>query len=135
MGRTEGGSGAVTSGRAYCGSRLGERPDARSGEDWLNPAWTEAIERHRERRTRAVEGARRRVQPDAVTDAVPAPRPTSRMATAGRSAPGPARGGRLWWAAGAAVLAVGLAVALVVRPWEGGGIEARNATDKPVRIS
>lgn len=117
---------------AYCGSRLSERPDARSGEDWLNPAWTEAIERHRERRTRAVEDARRRVQPDAVTDAVPAPRPTSRMATAGP--PGPARGGRLWWAAGAAVLAVGLAVVLVVRPWAGGGTAATNAPDKPVRI-
>lgn len=113
---------------ALCASRLGERPDARGGEDWLNPSWIEAIEGHRERRNRAVEDARRRVQPDAVTDAVPPPRPTSHLA-----APAPVRRTRLWWAGGGTVLAVaGLAVLLVVRPWE--SERAAGVPDEPVRI-
>ncbi|MFF3321363.1 protein kinase [Streptomyces sp. NPDC002889] len=114
-----------------CASRLGERPEARGGEDWLNPAWIEAIERHRERRTRAVEVARRRVEPDAVTKAVPPTRPTSRL-----PAEVPAPRTRLWWAGGGTALAVVLAVVLVVRPWESGGEgnTAAGRPDGPVRI-
>ncbi|MFI9585034.1 protein kinase [Streptomyces sp. NPDC052236] len=122
---------------AHCGARLGNRPDARGGEDWLDPAWIEAIERHRERRIRAVEEARRRVDPEAVTGAVSAPRPTARLATAGSTAPAglPYGRTRLWWAAiGGAVLAATLAGVLVVRPWESEGTRAAGVPDEPVRL-
>ncbi|MER6613278.1 serine/threonine protein kinase [Streptomyces xantholiticus] len=116
---------------AYCADRLGERPDARGGEDWLSGAWIEAIERYREGRVRAVEAARRRIDPDAATAAVPAPGRTSRLRSPSPAAPRT----RLWWATGAAAAVVALAVVLVVRPWEAG---AGNATagvpDEPVRI-
>jgi hypothetical protein len=122
---------------AHCGARLGHRPDARGGDDWLDPAWVEAIERHRERRTRAVEEARRRVDPEAATGAVSAPRPTARLAMPGSTAPAGLSYGRarLWWAAvGGAVLAMVLAVVLVVRPWESEGTPAAGVPDQPVRI-
>lgn len=122
---------------AHCGARLGNRPDARGGEDWLDPAWIEAIEQHRERRIHAVEEARRRVDPEAVTGVVPSPRPTVRLATPGSTAPAglPYGRARLWWAAaGGAVLAATLAVVLVVRPWESDGARAAGVPDVPVRI-
>ncbi|MEU0392786.1 protein kinase [Streptomyces sp. NPDC006208] len=120
---------------AYCAVRLGERPDARGGEDWLSGAWVEAIERHRDQRVRAVEDARRRIDPDAATAGVPLPRPTGRL-DAPTAAPAPrVRRTRLTWTAGAgAVVLVGLAVLLAVRPWEGGGKAAAGLPDEPVRI-
>jgi hypothetical protein len=116
---------------AYCADRLGERPDARGGEDWLSVAWIEAIERYRERRVRAVEAARRRIDPDAATAAVPAPGRTSHL----RLPPPAVLRTRLWWATGAAAAVVALAVVLVVRPWEAGAENAAaGAPDDPVRI-
>ncbi|GGW44034.1 serine/threonine protein kinase [Streptomyces xantholiticus] len=116
---------------AYCADRLGERPDARGGEDWLSGAWIETIERYRERRVRAVEAARRRIDPDAATTAVPAPGRTSRLRSPLPAAPRR----RLWWATGAAVAVVALAVVLVVRPWDAGAENAAaGVPDEPVRI-
>ncbi|MGA5422986.1 protein kinase domain-containing protein [Streptomyces lavendulocolor] len=120
---------------AYCSARLEGGADAR--REWLSPAWTAEIERHRRERLRAVEEARRQVDPEAPTGPVPAPARTAALAAAadGREAPpGPwARRPRLPWAVAAAVVVVTGALLAVVRPWEA---DARTigAPDQPLRI-
>ncbi|GAA2447902.1 serine/threonine-protein kinase [Streptomyces lavendulocolor] len=120
---------------AYCSARLEGGADAR--REWLSPAWTAEIERHRRERLRAVEEARRQVDPEAPTGPVPAPGRTAALATAadGRGAlPGPwARRPRLPWAVAAAVVVVTGALLAVVRPWEA---DARTigAPVEPLRI-
>ncbi|MFD5115434.1 MULTISPECIES: protein kinase [unclassified Streptomyces] len=125
-----------------CAARLGDRPDARGGADWLSPGWVSAIERHRERRTREVEEARQRSDPAAPTGPVSLPGRTSRLPPP-PAGPGDVSGppgvpwlrtarGRLWGVAGllAVVAAAGLAV---LRPWESGGPTVA-APDKPMEI-
>ncbi|MFF8288335.1 protein kinase [Streptomyces sp. NPDC016309] len=119
---------------AYCSARLEGGADAR--REWLSPAWTAEIERHRRERLRVAEEARRRVDPDAPTGPVAAPVRTAHLAGAGagdtRSGPWAARA-RLPWAVAAAVVAVTGALLAVVRPWEA---DARTigAPDQPLRI-
>lgn len=124
---------------ALCGARLGQRPDARGGADWLDARWLAAIERHRERRTRAVEEARRRVGPDAPTGPVAPPPPTARFAPAVTAPSAPAtprrRVGARWWAGGAVAPALALAGLLVLEPWAADGeAGAAGLPDQPVRI-
>ncbi|MGW7360263.1 protein kinase domain-containing protein [Streptomyces sp. NPDC054802] len=120
---------------AHCADRLGSRPAARGGGDWLDPRWTEAIDRYRARRDEALEVARRRVDPDAGTAPVPTPSRTTRWA----APPGPAGGTgsrrRTVGAAVAAAAVVVLAVVLAVRPWESSE-ENKDASvpDEPVRF-
>ncbi|WP_052185676.1 serine/threonine-protein kinase [Streptomyces purpureus] len=127
---------------AYCSRRLDRAADAR--EAWLSPSWTEAIERYRDERLRAVEEARRRVDPDAATGPVPAPGPTEPLGggalsgSSGLSAstrPAGRGARRPWWpvAAGVAVAAAGI-VLVVVRPWEGAATAAPGAPEQPLRI-
>ncbi|MGA5409919.1 protein kinase domain-containing protein [Streptomyces lavendulocolor] len=122
---------------AYCSARLEGGADAR--REWLSPAWTAEIERHRRERLRAVEEARRQVDPEAPTGPVPAPGRTAALATpaagpTGRGAlPGPwARRPRLPWAVAAAVVVVTGALLAVVRPWEADG--TIGAPVEPLRI-
>lgn len=118
---------------AYCSARLDGGADAR--REWLSPAWTAEIERHRAERLRAVEEARRQVDPEAPTGPVPAPGRTAALATAGdgrEARPGPwARRPRLPWAVAAAVVVVTGALLAVVRPWEARTI---GAPVEPLRI-
>ncbi|MGA4958026.1 serine/threonine-protein kinase [Streptomyces lavendulocolor] len=121
---------------AYCSARLEGGADAR--REWLSPAWTAEIERHRRERLRAVEEARRQVDPEAPTGPVPAPGRTAALATAadaptGRGAlPGPWARPRLPWAVAAAVVVVTGALLAVVRPWEADG--TIGAPVEPLRI-
>ncbi|MFF9868439.1 protein kinase [Streptomyces sp. NPDC013953] len=129
---------------AYCSARLDGGADAH--REWLSPAWTAEIERHRAERLRAVEEARRQVDPEAPTGPVPAPGRTAALGTWGdreagsdpwaarqtRPAAGRRRGGR-WWPVAAGAVVVAGSVLAVVRPWEA---DARTigAPVEPLRI-
>ncbi|MEV6654448.1 protein kinase [Streptomyces sp. NPDC051219] len=100
-----------------CAARLGSRPEARGGQDWLDPTWLAAIERYRRRRDREVEEAgRRRTDPEAATGLLTRALRTSVLPAL---APAGVRR-RVGWISAALVMvaAVGL---LVIRPWEGDG--------------
>ncbi|MFE2748201.1 protein kinase [Streptomyces scopuliridis] len=104
-----------------CAGHLRRRPEARGGADWLDPAWITEIERYRERRSREVEEARRRADPDAATGPVVAPPRTSPLPPAPPGPPTRRPARTRLWAAAAAVGGAALAVLLVLRPWESAG--------------
>ncbi|WP_371098861.1 serine/threonine-protein kinase [Streptomyces sanglieri] len=121
-----------------CAGQLRHQPAGRGGRHWLDPAWTSEIERYGERRSREVEDARQRVDPDAVTGPVEAPQRTTVLPPSPQheDAPPGRRGrrgqrGRLWALGSAAAVVVVVGVLLLWQPWQGGG-PALVAPDEPV---
>lgn len=112
------------------GPVLAERPQDSGATDWLPERWATAIERHRRRRTEEAEAARRRVDPEAVTERAPDNVAPTR-ALPPPHAPGPAPAGRPRYpsppprsrrtgvvvgvAVGLAVLVAGLGLVLLLR--------------------
>ncbi|WP_329025419.1 serine/threonine-protein kinase [Streptomyces sp. NBC_00690] len=108
-----------------CAGQLRRQPAGRGGKHWLDPAWTSEIERYGERRSREVEDARQRVDPDAVTGPVGAPeRTTVQPPPPQHEAPPPSRQGRqkrLWAVGSGAAVVVMVGALLLWQPWQGGG--------------
>ncbi|MBB1260607.1 serine/threonine-protein kinase [Streptomyces alkaliterrae] len=118
---------------ARCQGVLAARPEARGGEDWLPPAWTEAIERHRRYRVRAVRDAAERVARKTGAGAPRTDRLTRRLA--GRGSP-PARRWRVPLLGAGAVAAAGVVGTAVwaLGPWNGGTPTSVGVPDGPVSI-
>ncbi|WP_405647844.1 protein kinase domain-containing protein [Streptomyces uncialis] len=119
-----------------CAGQLRRRPTGQGGRHWLDPAWTSEIERYGERRSREVEDARRRVDPDAVTGPVGAPRRTTVLPSPPQHEHVPPGGrggrGRLWTIGAGAAAVVMVGALLLWRPWQETGGPTLAAPDEPV---
>ncbi|WP_244809759.1 serine/threonine-protein kinase [Streptomyces sp. So13.3] len=117
-----------------CAGQLRWQPAGRDGRHWLDPAWTSEIQRYGERRSREVEDARQRVDPNAVTGPVEAPQRTTVLPPPPPhqdAPPGRGKRGRAWAIGSGAAVVVVVATLLLTRPWQGGG-PTLVAPDEPV---
>lgn len=122
-----------------CAGQLRRRPTGRGGRHWLNQAWTSEIERYGERRSREVEDARARVDPDALTGPVGAPQRTTALPPppSHEEAPparrgGPGQRGRLWALGSGAAVVVMLGALLLWQPWQESGGPGLAEPEEPV---